>query len=488
MTGLAHKKKTKRKLSITKDTTSKTGPGRDTGESTTIESGTQKKVRAEGTEPTPSSPTLTRVPDPLSTEPMTDVQIPVVVATPPKTLDELYMGTGSLDTILPDSGWPELAAKLKAVYTKGKGPTEEILEPLCTIYLKQGKPTQYLTLKAGRRTDQIPNVVAFLESFMKANGQWDYIQKQDWFKSDGHVIGIDVNYYANRRGAGDLPEFHKDTGGNNLFVNLVFDNEADIEATEWFADVDDPSKERQGWQSRLLPKSHMTDLALARKTLGAKLGPTGKTDPVAGGSVGKHAYVSWVDDLVWHATPTDKARIEFTSKAATASYLALDKSVDGDFQYTSKELGGDILGYEVISTMAETPGPHLKNWLAKNSMLPQDIDFHHAQQIWKDLYGGGGDDALRRYIKDMTVRRSEPWRLTGKYTEAVAEDKRLRNTRSILEAPIGLSKRRRFNSLPSSQEGLAAVRAANKNKGRSFIRTWVRILKPTVTVDGIDLS
>jgi hypothetical protein len=121
-------------------------------------------------------------------------------------------------------------------------------------------------------------------------------------------------------------------------------------------------------------------------------------------------------------------------------------------------------------------------------MLPQDIDFHHAQQIWKDLYGGGGDDALRRYIKDMTVRRSEPWRLTGKYTEAVAEDKRLRNTRSILEAPIGLSKRRRFNSLPSSQEGLAAVRAANKNKGRSFIRTWVRILKPTVRVDGIDLS
>lgn len=210
----------------------------------------------------------------------------------------------------------------------------------------------------------------------------------------------------------------------------------------------------------------MTDLAVARQTLGATLGPTGKTDPVAGGIVGKHAFVSWVDDLIWHATPTDKARIEFTSK----------------------ELGGDILGFEVIATMAEASGPHLKKWLATKRMLPQDIDFESARTARRDLYGGGSIAAIGRYVDDTKARRSAPWRLAGKYTEAVAEDTRLKGTRSILEAPVGLSKRRRFNSLPSSQEALAAVRAANKDKGRSFIRTSIRILPTKVKVDGIDLS
>jgi hypothetical protein len=177
-------------------------------------------------------------------------------------------------------------------------------------------------------------------------------------------------------------------------------------------------------------ESHVTDLAVARQTLGATLGPTGKTDPVAGGIVGKHAFVSWVDDLIWHATPTDKARIEFTSK----------------------ELGGDILGFEVIATMAEAPGPHLKKWLETKRMLPQDVDFESARTAWKDLYGGGSLAAIGRCVDDTKARRSAPWRLTGKYTEAVAEDTRLKGTRSILEAPVGLSKRRRFQQ-PAVESG-----------------------------------
>jgi hypothetical protein len=407
-----------------------------------------------------------------------DLEIPKpVVVRPKKKLDQLYMDTGSLDTLLPGSSWSDISASLWLDYALDLKPKEDALAELCTVYYKTGKKAQIKEKPASAKTDQVSKVVDFLEKFMEANGQWDYIREQDWFKKEGYVIGIEVNYYANRLGSGILPDFHKDTAGDNVFANLIFDNDDTIEGTEWFADVEEPSAAREKWQKKVLPKTYQAELVQARKDLGTTLGEADKTSNVKGGTVGKHAYVSWVDDLIWHATPTAVKRIVVDMQAAKDAYKILNPLADTtDFR----------AGIELIATMADSPGPNLKEWLTTNKLRPQDIDAARAKKAWKDLYGGGvsNPDAVRRYIADVQERLKSPWRLTGHPSEASAQDDSLLGSKSIKETPVGLSKRRRANSLPASVD-LAAARA--RNTPRNFLRTWVRVLPPTTTVSGIDL-
>lgn len=485
MTSQAQRKKPrKRARSLT---TMPTKTGARVQRSGSADSLTATKERTGLTEPTPT-PAI-QVPRPVKPRTGTGPEVAKPVAVrPKKTLDKLYMDTGSLDTLLPDSRWDTIAANLWADYALTLKPKEDKLAELCTIYYKAGQKAQTKEKPAAKDTDQIPKVVAFLEKFMEANGQWDYIRDQDWFKKDGYVIGIEVNYYANRLGAGAQPGFHKDTAGDNIFVNLIFDNDETIEGTEWFADVEEPSAARDAWQKKVLPKAYQTDLTRARKDLDTTLGETGKTGDVQGGTVGKHAYVSWVDDLVWHATPTAVQRIVFDVAAVKDAYKKLDPLVNTkDFGYHDATRGGNILGSEIIATMAESPGPHLKKWLAENNLKPQDIDTAKAKRAWTELYGGGArnPDAVKRFVADANERLKSPWRLTGNTSEASAQDDSLPGSKSIKETPVGLSKRRRANSLPASDE-LAKVRA--KNTPRNFLRTWVRILPPTTKVPGIDLT
>ena len=451
------------------------------GRTGSVDSGTATKERTELTESTPTTQVLDTILP--RTEPELQIAKPVVVR-PKKTLDQLYMDTGSLDTILPSSGWKDIAGKLKTDFT-ALAPKEEILAELCTVYYKAGKEAQTQEKAASKKTGQTQNVVKLLEKFMEANGQWDYIRDQDWFKRDGYVIGIEVNYYANRSGSGALPAFHKDTAGDNVFANLIFDNDDTIEGTEWFADVEKPSQARKAWQKSVLPPTYRSALNRARKDLGTTLGEAGKTEDVHGGTVGEHAYVSWVDDLVWHATPTAAKRIVVDNAAAADAYKKLNPLVDDAFWYKDSTRGGNILGREVVATMAEAPGPHLKAWMTTNKLRPQDIDVAQAKKAWKELYVGG--EGVKRYVTDAKERLKSPWRLTGRPSEASAQDDSLQGSRSITETPVGLSKRRRANSLPPSTK-LAEARAASKDKSRNFLRTWVRVLPPTTKVPGIDLT
>lgn len=447
-----------------------------------VDSGTATADRTVLTESTPE----TQVLDTLQRKTGLDLEIPkTVVVRPKKTLDQLYMDTGSLDKLLPGSAWSKIATNLKSDFTTGLPPGKEALAELCTVYYKSGKEAQIKALPASTKTKQVPDVVKFLEKVMEANGQWDYIRDQDWFKREGYAIGIEVNYYLNRPGSGALPSFHKDTAGDNIFANLIFDNDDTIEGTEWFADTAEPSQPRKTWQQGLLPKTYQLDLSLARRKLSDTLGDAGKTGDVAGGTVGKHAYVSWVDDLVWHATPTAAQRLVYDWPAAVDSYLPLNRKVNGDFQFHDAKRDRWISGREVIATMAEEPGPHLKAWLARNKLKPQDIDDTQAKRAWKELYGGHTDQNMRRYFADTRARLKSPWRLVGYASEASAQEKSLAGSVSIKETPVGLSKRRRANSLPPSTE-LAKARAAKKP--RNFLRTWIRVLPPTTTVPGIDLT
>ncbi|MFL6127383.1 hypothetical protein [Actinophytocola sp.] len=400
-------------------------------------------------------------------------------------LSPLLMQTGSVDKLLGTSGntWPTLAQKLKKIFLplqkKDSDPSKYIAE-LCTIYYtpQEGRETRYL-IDDPEIIDEkdIKETADFVEKFMEANGQLAYIQKQDWFKSGDYRVGIDVNYYPDRSGYQESPIFHKDSGGNNIFVNLIFDNQKPIEATEWYPDAAQPSSARAELQSELLPADYLTDLQRARAAI---------TDdqPVRGGpSEYVNTYVSWVDDLVWHATPAAVPRIEYSAAAAKTGYRDLNRAArntDDDFEYDSTQFNRKMYGGEILGTIAETKGTSLHSWLQEKNLTAQDLDTGLALEAWQALYGSNAKNGRQNFLADAKLRedagkKAGGWRITGSSSEATAHDDRLgKDDYSIRETPIGLSSRRRVNSLNGAE--MAKIREANKDDERSFLRTWVRVL------------
>ena len=192
-------------------------------------------------------------------------------------LDALLMHTGSLDEILKGTQWNEIAGVLKRVYLtymKQTVPLAEQATYVANLFVVYYAPSDNGMLRVVRCLDDArylqaaerKAIVDFLEAFILANGQLRYISQQEWFTSRDYVIGIDVNYYPDRSGFNPAsPKFHKDTGGNNIFVNLIFDNPQPIEATEWFVDTEQPSTARKRWQEKLLPASHLKELDRVRQ-------------------------------------------------------------------------------------------------------------------------------------------------------------------------------------------------------------------------------
>jgi hypothetical protein len=397
---------------------------------------------------------------------------------PHRKLADLYMTTGAVGDVVEPNPWPSLAADLQKTHLPVQQKLDEteqagFVVDLCTVYYKSGKRRVIWTGDNKPQKDHLEQLVDFLEKLMEANGQWGYIKAQDWFAKGEYAIGIDVNYYPDRSGFSTFLAFHKDTGGNNIFVNLVFDNQTMIEATEWYVDIAEPSKKRKAWQEQLLPESYLKDLEATRAEFRELL--AGKQTVVAGG-VSPHLYtfVSWVDDLIWHSTPNGNKRVEYSAEHARRAYPLLE-DMDNNFEFEDEQLGVKILGAEILGTIAEASGTHLSVWLKSKGMNMPDLGYDLSRQAWGELYSGAeGED---RFHKDAETRNLTPWRITGRYSEANAQDPRLADSVSIDEPPVNLSRLRRANSSDDVQVELAKAREASKGKPRAFIRTWVRILR-----------
>jgi hypothetical protein len=469
------------------------------------------------------------------------------------TLRSLLMQTGELKNLLRglDGGWPGIAAKLSDTFMPEKrDPDDEPpIAKLGTVYYQPGMKAKIVADADGVDLGEkdMLTTIKFLKKFMNANGQWDYIKKQDWFKVGcDYAIAIDMNYYPDRIIYDESPGFHKDTAGDNIFVNLIFDNKNDIEKTEWFADAAEPSKKRAAWQEKLLPESHLTELARARETLrqeaeeNAKAGLDNHVD--GGISKGKFIYVSWVDDLVWHATPANPRKVytvedsgvdypNFDSayhyeqpsqtdilkaiggSPATSLYDLLQENnlkvdniddamteeimakvygdEDGAVDYDNDvkvspaekmlsnrrtQLNTARRGVEILGTIAELEGTHLNTWLRDQepSLRAQDLDQALAKVAWQELYEG--NEGRARYDEDVEKRATDgQWRVTGGLSEAVAEVRYLPDSSSLKELPRDLSKRRRRASLDYTE--ILRLREANKNVPRTFLRTWVRLVR-----------
>jgi hypothetical protein len=233
-----------------------------------------------------------------------------------RTLGSLMMQTGSLKELKVDGSgatWEKLTEELPKNF---QGYPAE----LCTVYYSPKNKNGKIDLgdQGKKNPDLVSQVVAFLKGFMVANGQWPYIEAQGWYTGGTHVIGIELNYYSDRSGSQSILGFHKDTAGDNIFVNLIFDNKSQIAATEWFPDVEPQGKETSEHQEKLQPPKYREELEVLRQ---ASLYMFGRSSDIGGGlTKGEYSYVSWVDDAVWHATPYPKKRERRTPEEVIESY------------------------------------------------------------------------------------------------------------------------------------------------------------------------
>ncbi|MEU4739710.1 hypothetical protein AB0G02_04485 [Actinosynnema sp. NPDC023658] len=394
---------------------------------------------------------------------------------PGTTLESLLMRTGALSDVVDPQEvklWAELSVLLREHYRKyveslGDQRAGYTSDLYTAYYTSKGR----VGIKDRRilSGELLPLVAGFVEKFMERNGQLPYFRGRDWFTSGDFVVAVDVNYYPDRTGANVRPEFHKDTAGINVFANLIFANVQEMEATEWFADLEPPSAQRALWQGKNLPEGYIKELDRARAALAGK-----DTGPVSGGvTKGQYTYVSWVDDLVWHSTPATSRRVKFTAAAAQRAYPVLDATFDDKFGYVDNTLQVVVWGAELVRSFADDPNTHLHKWMTEKKQPVNDLDT--ARKAWQAVYRG--DAGKKQFDEDAATRSNMTWRITGKYAIANSPDSNLPGSEQILETPAGLSNRKRANSMKENQEALERARAANVGTPRAFIRTWVRLVR-----------
>ncbi|ATE53518.1 hypothetical protein [Actinosynnema pretiosum] len=383
-------------------------------------------------------------------------------------LARLVMKSGSLENLLPArvADWDGLAGVLRDAFPPEPGVDHISLH---TSYHAHGMVGE--TISSGYDLSLNQPVSALLRDVMVANGQWDYLAAQPWYVDGTHVVAIDVNYYPHRQGQNARPSFHKDTAGSNAFVTLLFDNTRKIPATEWFVDVGKPGLQRRRAQQDLLPRAFLADLDRARAHLRATLDAN---EPVSGGlTEGTRSYVSWVDDLVWHATPSALRRHEITAEHARRIYgpLADELREHGELPayYEDSVLGEWISVVELLGSVAECGNTELRRFLGR-ALGPQDVDLVLARQAWDELYTG--EQGGRRYQADVEERGKTPWRLTGRAAIAGAYDPNAPGSSTTTETPAGLSSRPRRNSDTNTLLDVLLHQYGT----RSFLRSWVRVV------------
>ena len=411
-----------------------------------------------------------------------------------------------------DEEWTDLGAELKTLYPDTEeNPVDPQVAELgyseMGVYRVRGIAENQTTWSwaevgeggtkcGGGVLDKVGDVIRHL---MYANGQMKYVEAQPWFKTKKWQLDIDVNYYPDRglKQAREL-SFHKDSGGNNIFVNLIFNNNKTIPATELLLDTSDPSPERALLQSKILPPEHLAEMNRARLKLRADEAEArakngGKLPDIPGGVTGKMSYLSWVDDLLWHDTPQMAPRALDQEGSAKTVFGQLKKLLAPKSAtlpkpyypslYVMSAKQGTLL-YETTGKL--TPPKPVKSG---GESTFADEDLQALADGWREAYSDATaadfwDDcrlvtdwsaALHSYRGEANAH--DPRIIDNRPAKMDADDPRRRESLQVIEDVQGMQDgRRRANSRAKTQQEVQAAFDDNQDEPRSFIRTWVRIV------------
>ncbi|MEO8736402.1 MAG: DUF4157 domain-containing protein [Edaphobacter sp.] len=142
------------------------------------------------------------------------------------------------------------------------------------------------------------NIVRNTISTMAMAGQIEYLKKSGLIDKDW-TVWVEIHYYRSREQA--TSNFHKDTLGQTLFVNLNYVTEHEIAGPEYVINplavaTHDERVRGKGTVTGTLPPKFIANLDKARTNLGAPTKIKASTIPANG-------VVSFVDELIHHMTP-----------------------------------------------------------------------------------------------------------------------------------------------------------------------------------------
>jgi hypothetical protein len=252
---------------------------------------------------------------------------------------------------------------------------------------------------------------------------------------------------------------HKDTGGDNLFVNLIFNNQKDTPATEWTQDREVARGVKAQTMTDLMPAGMVRAINQAKEQLGGDVTAGGK-ETIEGGTMPPLAFVSWVDELIWHSTPTLAGRWRWESNEDAANFF-LDIWSDAKNAHMRRE---------AIFTMSEVAGNVVYDERKEVEKSGGVFDMATWDKKEKALKDGKLQEDIKKF-NWMAVK------FTGRSGNELDVDAKT-GVKEGSHIPTDVAGRDRSNSNAAILKEVQEA-AANQAK-RSFIRTWVRVVtKPS---------
>ena len=304
-------------------------------------------------------------------------------------------------------------------------------------------------------------ISSFLSKLMIANGQMDHIRAQQWYQNGTHEVQIDVNFYLNRL-SNDAPLYwHKDTGGGNIFVNLIFSNKKPIVGTEWTPDTQPVSEQKRRILEANMPGTEVDEMERARAIIAG-----GETDQIHTGLLPPSGYVSWIDELIWHSSPFMSNRKRWSKELAIQALTNL--SLPAPFQ---KEEQGNTL--EAMLLIANTEGSWLRGQVKQD---PRTIDGRTAAHFFKQGYkiAGQFNQQVQEDIGKVAWDDSKIGSMFGHANDG--SDPRVAggpSEENTILSTTGTQNRKRALSDPPKREEIR--QGADMESPRNFLRTWVRV-------------
>ena len=323
---------------------------------------------------------------------------------------------------------------------------------------------------------------SFVHGLMKANGQLDYIRNAPWWNPGELRVRVDMNYYHNRPldDSSKVVGMHKDTAGDNLFVNLVFGNAQATPATEWTQDrVAIAGAKLDAMKAKGVPDGMLKAFEDAKALLAQASAP-GKEN-IEGDIMPMQAFVSWVDELAWHATPSLQKRATIRSDDLKgiedwfANPVAILGRADGGVTFLdalSLLHGADATLFDTkafLEMQSRDDDPKsVHTWYLAN--FDDDIKREGLKAAWLELVHAQA--AKMSGLIGNSVAPEETDYREGK-PQGWVEPPKPSTPEPELFQPTGIAGRSRSNSDANVNDRVN--KAANQQKLRSFIRTWVRI-------------
>ena len=194
-------------------------------------------------------------------------------------------------------------------------------------------------------------------------------------------------------------------------------------------------------------------LGFAGKARAALLAQVGQRR-IEGGLMPVDGYVSWVEELVWHATPVLGHRESYTLEQVVGVLNAA--------AYT-----GDTA--DVLVQIAETPGGRFAHWLSEQGADANALSEPFMRDLWRQLRADPkGAETLQRLREDA---RAIDWNQRKLGTASVVIETCSPETQAfeLVRQSTGMATRPRSNS--DNLQPLLAQKA--RNQPRDFFRICV---------------